>query len=103
MRAVRAHLRQATDKPRVACSTAMVLHLRKPDVVDKPRIDLDAEADIDRCGALKEFWYVACLSTELPRNKPLARTLFGLPIALFRDERGVARAVRDRCLHRATA
>lgn len=28
------------------------------------RIDLEAEADLGRCGALKDFWYVACLSTE---------------------------------------
>jgi phenylpropionate dioxygenase-like ring-hydroxylating dioxygenase large terminal subunit len=84
----------------------MVLHLHQTDndgVVEKPKIDLEREADLERCGALKDYWYVACLSTELGRDKPIGRTIFGLPIALFRDERGRASAVRDRCLHRAAA
>ncbi len=82
---------------------AMVLHLHKGEVVNRPQIDLEREADVERCGALKDFWTPACLSTELSRTKPLARTVFGLPIVLFRDERGHACAARDRCLHRATA
>lgn len=69
----------------------------------RPKIDLEREADLERCGALKDYWYVACLSTELGKKKPLGRTIFGLPIALFRDARGRATAVRDRCLHRAAA
>lgn len=86
----------------------MVLHLHPKDSEEssalvRPRIDLDREADLERCGALKDYWYVACLATELGRKKPLGRTIFGLPIALFRDERGRAVAVRDRCLHRAAA
>src|SRR5438067_354628 len=82
----------------------MVLHkLAKHDVVKPPAIDLEREADAARCGALKDYWYVAALSDELPRTRPLARTLFGVNVALFRDERGRAVAVRDRCLHRATA
>jgi phenylpropionate dioxygenase-like ring-hydroxylating dioxygenase large terminal subunit len=93
----------------------MVLHrhpqdMPRPDAADagpaasaRPRIDLEREADLERCGALKDFWYVACLSSELGRKRPLGRTIFGLPIALFRDERGRAVAVRDRCLHRAAA
>ena len=72
-------------------------------VVARPRIDLEREADVARCGALADFWYVACLATELGRHRPLARTIFGVHVALFRDEGGRARAVRDRCLHRATA
>lgn len=63
-------------------------------------VDLDAEADLARCGALKDFWYVACLSTELSPKKPLARTLFGVNLVLFRDEQGRPAALRDRCLHR---
>jgi phenylpropionate dioxygenase-like ring-hydroxylating dioxygenase large terminal subunit len=83
---------------------AMVLHLHKDGGASaKPRIDLEREADVDRCGALADYWYVACLSTELGSDKPLARTMFGVPMALFRDERGRACAVRDRCLHRGTA
>jgi len=69
-------------------------------LVTTPAVDLEAEADLARCGALKDFWYVACLSSELPRGKPLARTLFGTGLVLFRDEHGHPVALRDRCLHR---
>ena len=44
-------------------------------------------------------WYVACLSREL-RTKPLARTVGGTPLALFRGEGGGPAAVLDRCPHR---
>ncbi|MGH9226107.1 MAG: Rieske 2Fe-2S domain-containing protein [Acidimicrobiales bacterium] len=44
-------------------------------------------------------WYVACLSTDV-RRKPVARTVDGTPIALFRDDTGVAVALLDRCPHR---
>ena len=64
------------------------------------QVDLDAEADLERCGAIKEFWYVACTSAELGVRKPLGRVLFGTPIALFRDRQGRPAALRDRCLHR---
>jgi phenylpropionate dioxygenase-like ring-hydroxylating dioxygenase large terminal subunit len=67
---------------------------------ESPLIDLEAEADLSRCGALKDFWYVACLSTELTPNRPLARTLFGVRLVLFRDAQGQPVALRDRCLHR---
>ena len=74
---------------------------RLPEVSRPPRmVDLEAEADLRRCGALKEFWYVACLSSELPAGKPLARTIFGTPLVLFRDAAGVPSALFDRCLHR---
>lgn len=65
-------------------------------------MNLEAEADVNRCGALRDFWYVACLAGEL-RNKPLGRTIMGVPLVLFRDEQGTARALRDRCLHRNAA
>lgn len=67
------------------------------------RIDLEAEADLARCGALKDFWYVACLSSELRAGAPLARMLFGTPLVLFRDARGAPAALFDRCLHRNAA
>lgn len=68
--------------------------------VAERRLDFEAEADRLRCGALKDFWYVACLSSELGRKKPLARTILGTPLVLFRAERDVAVALLDRCLHR---
>jgi phenylpropionate dioxygenase-like ring-hydroxylating dioxygenase large terminal subunit len=63
-------------------------------------VDLEAEADLTRCGALKDYWYVACRSPELTGKKPLARTILGTNIVLFRDEKGRPATLRDRCLHR---
>jgi phenylpropionate dioxygenase-like ring-hydroxylating dioxygenase large terminal subunit len=44
-------------------------------------------------------WYVACRSRELG-SKPLAVTVLGQPLALFRGEGGRPGAVLDRCPHR---
>jgi nitrite reductase/ring-hydroxylating ferredoxin subunit len=44
-------------------------------------------------------WYVACFSPQL-RQKPLARTVAGTPLALFRDGGGRPVALLDRCPHR---
>lgn len=54
----------------------------------------------DRDGALVENWYIACLSKELGQRKPIQRTIYDTPIALFRDQDGKPRALHDRCLHR---
>ena len=64
------------------------------------QVDLEAEASLERCGALREFWYVACTSAELAARRPLGCTLFGLPLVLFRGADGRPVALRDRCLHR---
>ena len=48
---------------------------------------------------LARHWYVACRSREL-RAAPLARTVLGTPLALFRDRAGRAAALLDRCPHR---
>lgn len=44
-------------------------------------------------------WYVACFAKEL-RHKPLARTILGIPVVLFRTESGEPGALLDRCPHR---
>lgn len=44
-------------------------------------------------------WYVAAFSTAVSRE-PLARTICGLPIVLFRTEAGAVVALEDRCIHR---
>jgi phenylpropionate dioxygenase-like ring-hydroxylating dioxygenase large terminal subunit len=44
-------------------------------------------------------WYVACFSSDL-RQKPIARTVCGTPLALFRAAGGRPVAVLDRCPHR---
>lgn len=44
-------------------------------------------------------WYVACLASELS-GSPIARTVLGRPLVLFRDRTGRAAALADRCPHR---
>jgi phenylpropionate dioxygenase-like ring-hydroxylating dioxygenase large terminal subunit len=46
------------------------------------------------------YWYVACESKELQKESPLARTILGETIVLFRDENGQPVALQDRCPHR---
>ena len=48
---------------------------------------------------LKNRWYVAALSTEIDA-RPLARTLLGEPVVLYRDSAGAVVALEDRCVHR---
>jgi phenylpropionate dioxygenase-like ring-hydroxylating dioxygenase large terminal subunit len=48
---------------------------------------------------LKDCWYAAALADELSTT-PLARTICGEPIALFRTASGRASALEDRCPHR---
>lgn len=46
-----------------------------------------------------DHFYIACRSKDL-RDRPIARTILGTPIVLFREEGGRATALIDRCAHR---
>jgi phenylpropionate dioxygenase-like ring-hydroxylating dioxygenase large terminal subunit len=48
---------------------------------------------------LTRAWYVACASPELERT-PVARTVLGIPLVLFRGPDGKPAALLDRCAHR---
>lgn len=48
----------------------------------------------------QDQWYVAGFAWELT-DKPLARTLLGHPLVLFRTAAGQVAALEDRCCHRA--
>jgi phenylpropionate dioxygenase-like ring-hydroxylating dioxygenase large terminal subunit len=48
---------------------------------------------------LKNCWYVGAFADELS-EKPLARTLVGEPIVMFRLQDGSVAALADRCCHR---
>ncbi len=48
---------------------------------------------------LANYWYFACQSRELGK-RPLARTVLGVPLAIFRGEDGKPAALLDRCPHR---
>lgn len=65
--------------------------------MDAPiRLPLASEPPFPR---LKEAWYVLALASELG-SMPLARTLYGTPLVLFRDNDGRPAALLDRCAHR---
>ncbi|HEY8516536.1 MAG TPA: aromatic ring-hydroxylating dioxygenase subunit alpha [Candidatus Binatia bacterium] len=48
---------------------------------------------------LSRWWYVACRSKQLG-TKPIARTVLGVPMVLFRTSDGRPAALLDRCPHR---
>jgi phenylpropionate dioxygenase-like ring-hydroxylating dioxygenase large terminal subunit len=48
---------------------------------------------------LKNHWYVAAWATDLT-DAPIGRVICDEPIVLFRDRRGAAAALEDRCPHR---
>ncbi|MEN9785331.1 MAG: hypothetical protein RLZZ299_595 [Pseudomonadota bacterium] len=50
---------------------------------------------------VRDFWYIVAESDELSGDTVLARTVLGESLAVFRDGDGVARVLRDRCMHRA--
>lgn len=49
---------------------------------------------------LRNAWTQAAWADELPAGTLLARTLLDVPLVLFRDTQGRARALHDRCPHR---
>jgi phenylpropionate dioxygenase-like ring-hydroxylating dioxygenase large terminal subunit len=49
---------------------------------------------------LRNCWYVAAWDRELGRS-PLARTILGEPVVLYRREDGTPVALEDRCCHRS--
>lgn len=49
---------------------------------------------------VRNAWYVAGWSHDLPAAQPLALTLLGEPLVLWRDNHGAAYAFEDRCVHR---
>jgi phenylpropionate dioxygenase-like ring-hydroxylating dioxygenase large terminal subunit len=50
--------------------------------------------------ALEGLWYVACASTELDSEKPLAREFMGRRVVLWRTTEGGVAAWLDLCIHR---
>jgi phenylpropionate dioxygenase-like ring-hydroxylating dioxygenase large terminal subunit len=49
---------------------------------------------------VKNAWYAACWAGDLELGIPLAKTILGEPVVLWRDAEGVAIALEDRCCHR---
>jgi phenylpropionate dioxygenase-like ring-hydroxylating dioxygenase large terminal subunit len=84
-----------------------MLAVADADRTDSHGTDSDGDdwADLLQTGRVSAFrlpreWFAACFSLELGRRRPLARTVHGLPLVMFRDGRGAAVAAFDRCPHR---
>ena len=58
--------------------------------------DTKAKVSVARC---PDYWYVACASKDL-KSEPLALTILGIPMVLFRTKDGTPGALLDRCPHR---
>jgi len=54
----------------------------------------------ERCGTLRDRWYVACTSRELKGTQPLGRVILEEALVVFRDDAGQVHCFVDRCLHR---
>lgn len=54
----------------------------------------------DRAGRLKDYWYAVGLPGDATDRRPLARTVLGERLVLWRDRTGAVVALSDRCLHR---
>lgn len=53
-----------------------------------------------RCGLLKNQWYVAAQAHQVTTKKPLSAQILEERIVLWRRQDGTVAALRDRCLHR---
>lgn len=51
---------------------------------------------------IETAWYIGCQSHEL-KKRPVSRKILGIPLVLFRDAQGTARAFLDQCPHRGVA
>lgn len=49
----------------------------------------------------KTEWYPVYLTEQMPKDRPMAFTLFDTPLVLFYDGHGKLNCVEDRCPHRA--
>jgi phenylpropionate dioxygenase-like ring-hydroxylating dioxygenase large terminal subunit len=50
--------------------------------------------------SVRNAWYVAGWSEDLPTAKPMAMSILGEPLVLFRTATGQVVALEDRCVHR---
>lgn len=54
---------------------------------------------LERCGDLRNYWYVIALSKEI-KKRPVQRTVMETLVVVWRTEDGRAHVMRDRCPHR---
>jgi len=51
-------------------------------------------------GFLVNNWYIVCLESEVPKNKPIQRIVYDRPYVIFRDSNGSPAVLLDSCPHR---
>lgn len=51
-------------------------------------------------GDLLNHWYILALEREVPKAKPIRRTLYDVNYVLFRNSRGETGVLLDSCIHR---
>ncbi|HEV2572345.1 MAG TPA: aromatic ring-hydroxylating dioxygenase subunit alpha [Beijerinckiaceae bacterium] len=61
---------------------------------------MEAPVALHETRYLKNCWYAAWWSSDLPAGEIKARTILNQPLAFFRSADGVAHAIADRCSHR---
>lgn len=52
-------------------------------------------------GDIINNWYILCLESEVPQDKPIKRWIYELPYVVFRDEKGQIAVLLDKCIHRS--
>jgi phenylpropionate dioxygenase-like ring-hydroxylating dioxygenase large terminal subunit len=50
---------------------------------------------------IRNAWYVACFSRDIPQGTPFARRILGENVMLYRKSDGSVAAMKDRCPHRS--
>jgi phenylpropionate dioxygenase-like ring-hydroxylating dioxygenase large terminal subunit len=60
----------------------------------------DALAD-EHTPFIRNAWYVACFSDDIPHGRPFGRKLLGENVAFYRKSDGTVVAMKDRCPHRS--
>jgi vanillate O-demethylase monooxygenase subunit len=60
----------------------------------------DALAD-EHTPFIRNAWYIACFSEDVPPDRPFGRKLLGENVAFYRKSDGTVVAMKDRCPHRS--
>lgn len=52
-------------------------------------------------GDIINHWYILCLESEVPTDKPIKRWIYEKPYVVFRDQSGGVAVLLDKCIHRS--
>ena len=54
----------------------------------------------EKIGGLINYWHVIAFSKELQKGKSMKKTIYGIPILLWKDNTNKISAVADVCSHK---